>query len=109
VFAAYEKQVRKNNVAYAVAFLLAASLTVQTGQQVSDEQGEQLALAINDALAGNPAFAKASASDRQKLYETCVTIGGLVLLFNEAGKQDQTSANAAKTLAKQSLAMLGVK
>jgi uncharacterized protein DUF6683 len=109
VFAAYEKAVRKDNVAYSVAFLLAASLTVQTGQQVDDAQSQQLALAINDALANNPAFAKSSAADRQKIYESCITLGGLVLLFNEAGKQDQASANAAKLLAKQSLAMLGVK
>ncbi len=109
VFAQYEKAVRKNNVAYSVAFLLAASLTVQTGEQLDDAKTEQLAQTINDVLAANPAFVKASASDRQKLYETCVTLGGLVLLFNEAGKTDAASANAAKALAKQSLAMLGVK
>jgi len=109
VFAAYEKSVRKNNVAYAVAFMIGASLQVQTGQTIDDAQGEQLAQAINDALAANPAFANASAADRQKLYEAFITIGGLVVLFNEVGKKDPASANAAKVLAKQSLAMLGVK
>ena len=109
VFDAYEKSVRKNNVAYAVTFMVAASLQVQTGQQVDDAQSEQLAQAFNDVLANNPAFVKASASDRQKLYETCVTFGGLVVLFNEVGKKDPASANAAKALAKQALAMIGIK
>jgi hypothetical protein len=109
VFAQYEKSVRKNNVAYAMAFMIGASFVVQTGQTIDDAQGEQLAQALNDALASNPAFANASAADRQKLYEAFVTMGGLVILFNEVGKKDPASANAAKVLAKQSLAMLGVK
>jgi hypothetical protein len=109
VFAQYEKSVRKNNVAYAVAFMIGASLQVQTGQTIDDATGEVLAQAVNDALASNPAFAKASAADRQKLYEMCITLGGLTVLFNEVGKQDPKSADAAKVLAKQSLAMLGVK
>jgi hypothetical protein len=108
VFQQYEKTVRKNNVAYALAFMIGASLLVQTGQTIDDAQGEQLAQALNDVLAANPAFANASASDRQKLYEAFITMGGLVVLFAEVGKKDPASANAAKVLAKQSLAMLGV-
>jgi hypothetical protein len=107
VFQQYEKSVRKNNVAYAMAFMIGAALVVQTGQTIDDAQGEQLAQGINDALAANPAFANASAADRQKLYEAFVTMGGLVVLFNEVGKKDPASANAAKLLAKQALAMLG--
>lgn len=108
VFIAFEKVARKNNVAYALAFLIAASVSVTSGNQVSDEQSEQLAKALNDALARSPQFAKASASDRQKIYEACVTLGGLVMLFAEVGKQDEASAKAAKLLGKQSLAMLGI-
>ena len=108
VFAQYEKTVRKNNVAYALAFMIGASLQVQTGQTIDDAQGEQLAQALNDVLAANPAFANASAADRQKLYEAFITMGGLVVLFAEVGKKDPASASAAKVLAKQSLAMLGV-
>jgi hypothetical protein len=108
IFDRYEQTVRKHNVAYAVAFLIGASLQVQTGQSLDDAQGEQLAQAINDTLAQNPAFANASATDKQKLYEMCVTLGGLVLLFDQVGKQDPASASAAKALAKQSLAMLGI-
>ncbi|MGE5183596.1 MAG: DUF6683 family protein, partial [Acidobacteriota bacterium] len=109
VFEQYEKTVRKNNVAYALAFVIGASLQVQTGEQIPDAQAEQLAQALNDALASNPGFAKMRATDRQKLYEACVTLGGLVMLFAEVGKHDPASAKAAKLLATQSLAMLGFK
>jgi hypothetical protein len=47
VFQQYEKTIRKNNVAYALA--IGASLQVQTGQTIDDAQGEQLAQALNDA------------------------------------------------------------
>jgi hypothetical protein len=107
VFEGFEKVARKNNVAYALAFMVAASVSVQTGNQVSDAQSEELAVGINDLLARSPGFAKASATDRQKLYETFVTLGGLVMLFAEVGKQDEASAKAAKVLATQSLRMVG--
>jgi hypothetical protein len=109
VFTAYEQEqkVRKNNVAYALAFMVGASMEVQTGQQLGDDQALLLAQALNDVLARNPQFTKLGAGDRQKLYETFVTMGGLVLLFREVGKQDPASANAAKALAKQCLALVG--
>jgi len=110
VFIEFEKAARKNNVAYSLTFLLAASLKIDRDLELSDEQSEQLALGINDLLADAPAFARVGASDRQKLYETCVTMGGLILLFSEVGKQgDVDASKAAKLLATQSLAMLGVK
>ena len=57
---------------------------------------------------GSPSFVKSSATDRQKLYEGCVTLGGLVMLFAEVGKQDPASARAARSLAGQALAMVGI-
>jgi len=108
VFAEFEKAPRKDNVAYALAFMIAASLGVQTGTAVTDEQSEALAVAINDALARSRGFASASALDRQKLYEGCVTLGGLVMLFAEVGKRDPASAKAAKAIARQALAMVGI-
>jgi hypothetical protein len=47
------------------------------------------------ALVRNPTFAKSSATDRQNLYETFVTLGALIVLFNNAGKTDPTSAKLA--------------
>ena len=42
VFAAFEKSARKNNVAYALAFMIAASLGVQTGTAVTDDSPRHL-------------------------------------------------------------------
>jgi hypothetical protein len=109
VLQAYEARARKNNVAYALAFMIGTSYGVQAGSELGDDQYVAIAVAINDVLARSPAFANASASDREKLYEATVTMGALVALFHEVGKNDPASAKAAKVLAQQSLAMLGVK
>lgn len=108
VFTEFEKAARKNNVAYALTFMIAASLGAQTGTPLSDPQTEALAIAINDALAASPAFTSSSAADRQKLYEGCITIGGLVVLFQQVGLRDPASAAAARALAQQALAMVGI-
>jgi hypothetical protein len=108
VFARYERTHRRNNVAYAVAFLMRASLAVQTGRQLDDAQAEQLASTINDTYAQNPQFMELDALDRQRIYETCVTLGGLIAMFDDMGKQDPAWANAAKRLAKQALATVGI-
>jgi hypothetical protein len=110
VFVAFEKEARKNNVAYALAFMVAASISVSQGVTMTDDQTVDLAASINDILGQTPAFTKAKAADRQKLYETFVTLGGLIMIFDQVGKQgDADSAKAAKALATQALAMLGVK
>jgi hypothetical protein len=109
VFDAFEKQVRRNNVAYALAFMLAAAVMVEREVQMSDEQTEELAAGINDLLARSAPFQKSGAADRQKLYESFVTVGALILIFAEVGKGDADSAKAAKALAGQALAMVGVK
>jgi hypothetical protein len=108
IFARYERTHRPNNVAYAVAFLIGNSLAVQTGRPLDVAQGDELAHKINDMFAGNPQFMAMKATDRQMLYEICVTLGGLVAYFDELGRQDPAWSNAAKLLAKQSLASFGM-
>lgn len=109
IYVELEKGARKNNLASAVAFLLGASLMVDRGTTFDDAQSEALVATINDELVAAPAFARTSTADKQKMYETLVTFGGLVLLFQELGKTDPEAARSAKQLAQQSLAMLGVK
>ncbi|HUJ63472.1 MAG TPA: DUF6683 family protein [Kofleriaceae bacterium] len=108
VFAVYEQKVRKNNVAYAMAFMAAMAVVADKGIVMTDQQSENLAIAFNDQLAANPAFAKAGALDRQKVYETFVTVGSLIALFNEVGKKDPSSAAAAKQLAGEAYKLLGL-
>jgi len=109
VFEAYEKQARKNNVAGALAFAIAAAITVDRSIEMTADQREELALAVNDYLAKQPAFIHATATQRQELYETCVVAGGMIVMFAAAGKQgDGTSAKAAKLLAAQVLTTIGM-
>jgi len=108
VFAMYEAKVRKNNVAYAMAFMAGMAVLADKGITLTDQQGENLALALNDQLAANPAFVKASAVDRQKLYETFVTMGSLIAIFNEVGKKDAASAAAAKQFATEAYKLMGL-
>jgi hypothetical protein len=109
VFAAYEAKVRKNNVAYAMTFMFAAALVIEKGVALDDAQTDNLAIQLNDSIVSNAGFANASAGDRQKVYETFVTMGALMLLFNEAGKTSPDSAKLAKALASQTFAMLSPK
>lgn len=108
VFALYESKVRNNNVAYAMAFMAAMAVAADKGVTLTDQQSENLALALNDQLAANPAFVGASTVDRQKLYETFVTLGSLIAIFNEVGKHDPGSAAAAKRLAVEAYKLMGL-
>ena len=108
-FNEFEKRARKNNVAYAITFMVAVATLVSKGVQVGDAEAEELAASINDALAQTPAFVKASATDRQKLYEGCIVTAGLILTFQQVGAQtnDENTIKVARTLASQTLASLG--
>ena len=108
VFALYESKVRKNNVAYAMAFMAAMAVLADKGITLTDQQSENLALALNDQLNANPGFVKASALDRQKVYETFVTMGSLIAIFNDVGKKDASSAAAAKQLATEAYKLMGL-
>ncbi len=108
VFAMYEARARKNNVAYAMAFMAAMAVAADKGVVLNEQQIENLALALNDQLAANPAFVKASALDRQRLYETFITMGSLIAMFNQVGKTDPSSAAAAKQLTAEAWKLLGL-
>lgn len=108
VFALYESKVRKNNVAYAMAFMAGMAVLADKGITLTDQQSENLALALNDQLNANPGFVKASALDHQKVYETFVTMGSLIAMFNEVGKKDPSSAAAAKQLATEAYKLMGL-
>ena len=108
VFALYESKVRKNNVAYAMAFMAAMAVLADKGITLTDQQSENLALALNDQLDANPGFVKASALDRQKVYETFVTMASLIAIFNEVGKKDAASAATAKQLANEAYKLMGL-
>lgn len=101
---AFEKEGRKNNVSYAIGFLIGASAQVHTGKEISDTVMEKFIYDINDILAGSPSFRALPAAKKQELYESSVLIGAMA-----AGLATNPETQAeGKALAKQVLQGLGV-
>ena len=70
----FESTARKNNVANAVAALLAISLQDLTGKEVSDAESRQMIVALNNTIAANPQFVSMAPQDKQLMYETAIII-----------------------------------
>lgn len=98
---AFEKEARKNNVAYALTFLLGASLQIVTGQEIPDQEAEQLAHEVNEALAAAPEFQRLSAKEKQAIYEVCVITGGFMMTLHQLAveQRDDRLKQQAKDLA----------
>jgi len=100
---AFEKEGRKNNVAYAMGFLIGASAQVHTGKEVSDTILEKFVFDLNDILAGSPSFQAMPASKKQELYESSVLMGAMIAGLDT----DPTTKATGKALAKQVLQSIG--
>lgn len=100
----FEKEGRKNNNAYAVAFLLGVSAQIDTGREIPDPVVDQLILDFNDILAASPNYMALPNQKKQELYESSVLVGGMIglLATNNETKQQ------AKDLARQVLASLNL-
>jgi len=98
---AFEKEARKNNVAYALTFLLGASLQIVTEKEIPDEDAEQLARELNGALAAIPEFQKLSSKEKQAIYEVSVITGGFMMTLHQLGvtENDDGLKQQAKELA----------
>jgi hypothetical protein len=83
----YEKEARKNNVAYSFAYLVGASLQVVTGRTLSDVEGDQLVSGFNNSIAYTPQFVSMSARDKQILTESGVITGSMIALLDAQGKE----------------------
>jgi hypothetical protein len=99
---AFEAEARKNNIANAMAFLLAVSLQVLTGKEASDAEGEQLIEAFNNTMGATREFASITARDKQFLYESAVITGGMIALLNSQGveQKDPAMQSEAKELSR---------
>lgn len=83
----YEKEARKNNVAYSFAFLVGASLHVVTGRTLSDAEEDQLVSGFNNSIAHTPQFVSMSARDKQVLTESGIITGSMIAFLNAQGKE----------------------
>jgi hypothetical protein len=100
---------RKNNVAWALAYVVLASLQVSTGNQISDAQSVAFAKELNDGMAASHVLGRLSAADQQRLYEGCLVLGGMVIgSWAEAQKSGDPQKQAhVRQMAKQVLASFG--
>jgi uncharacterized protein DUF6683 len=89
---AFESEARKNNVANAMALLLAMSLQVLTGKEVSDAESKQMIVALNNTLGATPNFASMTPQDKQLVYETAIVMGGIIATLNIQGAQQNDFA-----------------
>ena len=98
----YEKVGRRNNVATALTYLLAAGLfVIQDGEELEDKVQDRVVRQLNDLLGAALAFTRLSAQDRQMLYESAVIAGGFTMSFYAAALQsgDSDQVLRAKALA----------
>ncbi len=103
----FEKEARKNNVAYAFALMIGMSLRLARDGEFDEATSEELALGINDLLVAAPAWRKLDAKDRQAMYESCLLTSALLLMYQAAGEADPDLRAQGAELARSVLAQWG--
>jgi hypothetical protein len=88
-----ETQSWKNNVAGALTFFMLSNVVIATeAPEPSDEASQALFRAVNLALDATPELAKASAKDKQQLYDLLIGFTGLPLaIYTEAKERGDTA------------------
>ncbi|MBL8918188.1 MAG: hypothetical protein JNJ54_04970 [Myxococcaceae bacterium] len=104
-----ETKAWRNNVAGALAFFIIGNATIATGgEEPSDATSQALFTAISQTLDQSPEFAKASAKDKQQLYEVLIGFTGLPLAIYSEGKErgDEAEVKRAQELAAKLLELV---
>jgi hypothetical protein len=104
-----ETKAWRNNVAGALAFFLIGNATIATGAEEPDDATSQaLFVALNQTLDESPDFAKASAKEKQQLYELLIGFTGLPLAIFTEGKErgDEAQVKQAQELAAKLLELV---
>ena len=104
----FEQQARKNNVAWALTFLLGISLQVVNDREVTEADTDRLALELNDVLASSPEFQSLTARKKQSLYEAAIITGGMIGVIHQLGvdQSNDQLKEQAKELAKSAIGQL---
>ena len=105
----FETKYRKNNLAFAIAYLYSVSSMVNSGHPLSRAQCDQSIMAFNNALAANVDFITMSPKDKQLEYETAIVVGGLIGFCNDQGIQQRNLAlqSQARGMSRAALRDLG--
>lgn len=92
-----ETQKWKHHVAGALAFFLISNLVVATDSpEPSDETSQRLFEALSLSLDASPEMAKATAKDKQQLYEMLIGFAGLPLAIYTSAKESGDAAQVAQ-------------
>lgn len=104
-----ETKAWRNNVAGALAFFIIGNATIATGaEEPSDEASQALFGAINQSLDESPEYAKATAKEKQQLYETLIGFTGLPLAVYAEAKErgDEAQMKQAQELSAKLLELV---
>lgn len=101
---------RRNNLAYALTLALTVSLNMTDLRRFDANQEERLLRTVNDALANSVAFQTCNASQRTMAYDALIVTAGLISRMTDEAitNKDRELAEAALTLAKETLASFGI-
>jgi len=111
VLVSYEKEVRKNNLAYALAFFIGGNLQIIGETEIPDDASEALAADCHNALLEMDALKTMSAKDKQQLYETLILTTGMAaaLYYQAVESHDDALKKQAQAMARESLEQFGFK
>ncbi|MBE2250214.1 MAG: hypothetical protein IAE78_11750 [Myxococcus sp.] len=99
----------RNNVAGALAFFIIGNASIVAGgEEPSDATSEALFTALGQSLDASPDFAKASAKEKQQLYELLIGFTGLPLALFAEGKErgDEAQVKTAQELSAKLLELV---
>ncbi len=100
---------RRNNLAYAMAFALFASIQVAESRSLDEAQQYALIDLVNEFLIDGGAFESMSPRARTDAYDFFVITGALITALDDEGRKqrDRTMREGAKLLARSTLDAFG--
>jgi hypothetical protein len=102
--AAFEGEIRKDNVASSMAALLAAATYATSGTELDDATEDALVANLNDTLASDRAFKKLKAKDRQRMADTMLIQAAVIAVL--IAQDDPAIQETGRTAATQALQVL---
>ena len=102
VFAMFESERRKYNIAAAAAWAVGISLEIDRGREPSEAEYQQLTWYFNQALATSSQFYYMQPQQKQILYESLIMTGGTaaVLAYQGTRQNDAAMQQQARELAR---------
>lgn len=89
---------RRDNVANALAIVLALSYVVLETPDFDASSAAALVTTANDALASSPQFRKMSAADRQLMYDSLLLSAAVIAIVHQSGDKEASQAIAKQVL-----------